>query len=185
MPLSETLRCWFLQSRQEYQTCHIRLPDGESLGAIAINQGYYSFRRRLDYGAPTLRVLYTISDRMDDVALTDNGKWFFLWGREQNALPTSRIKPMNPDKVKPVTFAKLPTHYEFAKIKVPDLDQVLSAVAHDGKYYSLFKLETDPMEVLAIVAKLSSRGDELLVALGEEGYAICVLEAEAFSAQPR
>jgi hypothetical protein len=184
----DALRCWFLQSRDEYQTCHIRLPDGESVSAIVLNGLYYGFRRRLSLGSQVLKILYKISDssaltRIQDVVLTTNSKGYFLWIREENALPRGEIIPRYfTTPRKPITFTKLPAGYILCKIRVPDLDQVLSAVEFAGSFYSLFKVEPDPEIVLEVVSKLNQREDEILVAATSEGSAICVLEPEGIRA---
>ena len=59
---ADALRCWILSDRSNYQTCHTRLPDGESMSAIAINRAYYGFRRRLMSTEQALKILYTLSD---------------------------------------------------------------------------------------------------------------------------
>jgi hypothetical protein len=182
---SDALRCWILSDRSNYQTCHIRLPDGESMSAIAVNQSYYGFRRRLMSTSQALKILYTLSDpaspsHITDVALTTNIKGaYFLWVREAYALPKGNFIANTSAAYQPVTFLKLPEGTPFAKISVPDLDQVLSSIAFDNNYYSIFKLEEDPDAVFELVNKLSQRGDEVLVAATPEGSAVCVLEAEA------
>ncbi|MFZ9738190.1 MAG: hypothetical protein ACO3EZ_09315 [Prochlorotrichaceae cyanobacterium] len=189
MPISpsDALSCWLLSDRSEYQTCHIRLPDGESISAIAIKQAYYGFRRRLSSSSQALKVLYTLSDptspsHITDVALTNNQKGYFLWVREANAEPTGNFVPNDSVSSYPTTFLKLPQNVPLSKISVPDLDQVLSAVAFNNQYYSVFKVEQDPEVVIDMVKKLSQRGDDILVASTADGSAVCVLEPDAIPA---
>lgn len=182
---SDALRCWILADRSHYQTCHIRLPDGESLSAIAINTAYYGFRRRLTSSSQALKILYTLSDpkspsHITDVALTLNAKGsYFLWVREQYALPKGKFIPQASISYPPVTFVKPSETLEFCKIQVPDLDQILSSVLFNDRYYSIFKLEQNQDVVLDLAQKLGQRGDEVLVvSIGEES-AVCVLESDA------
>jgi hypothetical protein len=182
---ADSLRCWILSDRSNYQTCHIRLPDGESMSAIAINRAYYGFRRRLMSTEQTLKILYTLSDanspsHITDVAITTNIKGaYFLWVRESYALPKGNFIAKTSAAYQPVIFLKLPQGTPLTKISVPDLDQVLSSIAFDNNYYSIFKVEEDPEAVFELVNKLSQRGDEVLVAATPEGSAVCVLEPEA------
>jgi hypothetical protein len=185
----DTLRCWILTDRSHYQTCHIRLPDGEAISAIALNTLYYGFRRRLTSSAQALKILFTLSDprspsRIADVALTINTKGsYFLWAREEYALPKGKFIPRASTSPLPVTLINPTEPLEFTKIRVPDLDQALSAVACNNRYYSIFKMEQNPDLVLDLAQKLSQRGDQVLVVSTPEGVAVCVLEPDATVAQ--
>ena len=185
---SDALRCWFFQSRDEYQTCHIHLPHGESLSAIALNGLYYGFQRHLSLESQVLKILDNLSHsssltRIQEVVLTVNAKGYFLWVKEENALPKGQFSPRYvTTSRKPINFIQLPPGYLFCKIRVPDLDQVLSAVEFAGSFYSLFKLEPDPQVVLEVLNKLNQRQDDILVAATPEGSAIYVLEPEGIRA---
>lgn len=177
------VRSTLLTSRDQYETCHILLPgDDQVLGAICLNHKYYGFYKQVVKAGQLLRFMLKLRSQPAEVLITQSTKGYFLWlwepdAKSANSTPSQSTKQLSPS---PSTFYLLePPRESFCQIRVPDLDQVLSAIKIVDNYYSLFKLESDTEIVMEIIAKLTQRGDEVAVGLTRGGYAICVLEPDA------
>ena len=52
----------------------------------------------------------------------------------------------------------------------------LSAISYRGHYYSVFKQEGDASKLIEIAAKLTQRGDDILIAMAPSTYILALLE---------
>ncbi|WP_448563166.1 hypothetical protein [Trichothermofontia sp.] len=178
------ISCKLLTSRDQYQTCHIVVPDlDQPLAAIQLGDRYYGFFQTLTDSERVLKVLIKLHQRGDEVIVTRTGKGYTLWVWEPEATLKKAVAA-KPTGTPPASFKLLvtPEQFPFWSVQVPDLSQSLQAVEVAGQYYSLFRLETNVDRLFDIVAKMTQRGDITVVFAASQGYAICVLEPDA---QPR
>lgn len=159
-----------LLNRQDYQTCHVRVA-GESLAAICVDRCYYSFFKIAD-ASTAAKLIDRLWQRGDRAVLTQTPKGYAIWVLELDAQPLRKV-----------IFARIlsaPTQYRFCQIRVPDLDQNLSAVEFENRYYSLFRLVEDLEQALPIADKLSDRGDQTVITKTQSGYSLWILEVDAW-----
>lgn len=183
-PVQSPVSCLFLASCQQYNTCQIFVPDIEKpLAAIAIGDQYYSFFRSVQDSHRALSMMTRLSYCGDRVAVKKNPKGYGIWVEELDAAPRSRLRnthhPSTPPIPAPSTMLISKSQYKELQILVPDLDQPLAAIAHNGRYFSLFRIETDTEKVITIITKTAMCGDETVVFRTADGYAICVIEPDA------
>jgi hypothetical protein len=178
--------CIVLLSREQYRSCHIRVPDQEQpLAAIWLGDRYFSFFQALSDSKRALGLVIKLSHRGDAAAITPIAKGYAIWIWESDATLVTRhqaISPNLPRLVEPA-FCKLlvsQDQYKKLEIHVPDLEQSILAIQTDGQYYSIFRVESQVEKVLEIVAKITLRGDETAIARMDAGYAICIWEPEAY-----
>lgn len=69
--------------------------------------------------------------------------------------------------------------YRTCHIRVPDLEQRLSAIQTGQEFYSFYRVFQDPQKLLSVVAKLGNRGDRMAITQSSRGYTLWVLEPEA------
>lgn len=173
--------CKLLTSRDQYQTCHIIVPDLEQpLAAIQLDDRYYGLFQTLTEGDRVLKMLIKLHQRGDEVIVTRAGKGYTLWVWEPEASVKSAMAA-KPTRIPPTSFKLLVTPEQFPvwSVQVPDLSQSLQTVEVGGQYYSLFRLETNVDRLFDIVAKITQQGDATIIFAASQGYAICVLEPDA------
>ncbi|UZQ55481.1 hypothetical protein OOK60_05250 [Trichothermofontia sichuanensis B231] len=173
--------CKLLNSRDQYQTCHIVVPDlQQPLAAIQLGDRYYGLFQTLTDSERVLRVLVKLHQRGDEVVVTKAGKGYSLWVWEPEA-SRKQATATKLTTVPPASFRLLvsPDRVPFWSVQVPDLGQSLQAVEVSGEYYSLFRLERTVDRLFEIVAKITQQGDVTIVFEASQGYAVCVLEPDA------
>ncbi|WP_448573364.1 hypothetical protein [Trichothermofontia sp.] len=173
--------CKLLTSRDQYQTCHILVPElDQPLAAIQLDDRCYSLFQTLTESERVLKVLIKLHQRGDEVIVTKTNKGYTLWVWEPEARLKS-VPAVKPKRLPPAAFKLLvtPDQFPFWTVQVPDLSQSLQAVEVSGQYYSLFRLETNVDRLFDIVAKITDRGDVTIVFAASQGYAVCVLEPDA------
>lgn len=74
--------------------------------------------------------------------------------------------------------------YRACHIQVPDVPQRLPAVTCDGQYYSFFKVIPDPEKLVAVMARLSKREQQVAVTNTSRGYGLWVYEPQAIYSPP-
>lgn len=76
-----------LDSRQEYQTCRIKIPHlKQSLLAIIVNGEYYSFLRTEPSKERTLETISKLSHRLAKTVITNTEKGYVIWNLEPEIL---------------------------------------------------------------------------------------------------
>lgn len=179
---AHAIECKFLQSRNLYQPCHISAPDVDHrLSAIYVDNQFYSFFKVIAEPQKVLDVIVRLGKRDDKVAVTMTRRGFAIWVHEPSAryAPPSRkpkhtIQPVfGPKACLVITEADA---YETCQIQVPDMAKPLSAITYRDRYYSIFKQEGDAARLIEIAAKLSQRGDDILIAIASSGYILALLE---------
>jgi hypothetical protein len=76
-----------LESRQEYQTCRIKVPHlKQSLFAIIVNGEYYSFLRTESSQKETLEIISKLSHKLENMVITNTEKGYVIWNLEPEVL---------------------------------------------------------------------------------------------------
>ncbi|MEL6762923.1 MAG: hypothetical protein AAFO87_04510, partial [Cyanobacteria bacterium J06607_6] len=69
--------------------------------------------------------------------------------------------------------------YNTCSLKVPDLPDLVRGLANGQRLFSLYRQESDPKTALSLGSRLSQRGDEIVILVGDASYAIYVYEPSA------
>jgi hypothetical protein len=174
-----------LESRNEYRTCHIHVPDQDNrLAAVLVNKKYYSFFKVVKSEQQALEVCRRLANRGDATVITKTVKGYGVWVLEPEALfsdPSKTTQPQIPLQEISAKCRVLESRnqYQPCHVRVPDLDKRLAAVQVGGRYYSLLKVAKDEEHAVEIAARLINRGNEAIVIKNVKGYTIWVLEPEA------
>jgi hypothetical protein len=99
------------------------------------------------------------------------------------ALPSTSVKAQTPQSVY-CKFLFSREQFSFRHIRVPDISERLSAIAHEEKYYSLFKTVLSAEDGLKFAIKASIKGNEVAITQAGERYILWVHEADAVLAPP-
>lgn len=179
---AHAIECKFLQSRDSYQPCHILAPDvDQRLSAIYVDNQFYSFFKAIPDPRKVLDVIVRLGKRDDKVAVTFTKRGFAIWVHEPGAhyapprqKPTHSIQPVFGPK--PCLVVTEDEAYQTCQIQVPDMAKPLSAISYRGRYYSIFKQEEDAGRLIEIGAKLTQRGDDILIAMASSWHILALLE---------
>jgi hypothetical protein len=181
---------YILMSREQYSSCHISVPEVEKpLPAIQIGDTHYSFFTAVTDSKRVLGIAVKLSYLGDAIAITKIAKGYAVWVLEADTrLLHSRLRGQSAaSQLKrspaPVACRVLVSQKQYHRLNiwVPDLDQPLSAIEFEDKYYSIFRVETDATKLLEIAAKIMQRGDEMVITKTEQGqFAICIWEPEGY-----
>lgn len=174
-----------LESRSEYRACHIRVPDQEHrLAAIQVADQYYSFFKTAKDKDQALQVAARLALRGDPSVLTKAAKGYAIWVLEPEAYlgPQTKIEADVDNGLASLSNCKIleaRSDYQSCHIQVPDLDKYLAAIQYEGKYYALLKTVHDRQQALELAARMSKRGDPILITRTSQGDAVWVLEPDA------
>ncbi len=164
-----------LESRSQYRSCHIQVPDeSDRLAAIQVGDQYYSFFKVVKERQKTLQVAARLVYRGDEVVITHVSKGDVIWVLEPDA-GSQTEKPAN-------RFYKILQdgwEYESCVISVPDIAQPLEAIFTSGKYYSLLRVVKDREAAIELVDRLTQKGNETVITQSDRGVSIWVLEPDA------
>lgn len=179
---AHAIECKFLQSRDLYQPCHILVADTDHrLAAIYVDNQFYSFFKVINDPRKVMDVVMRLGKRDDKIAITMTKRGFAIWVHEPGARyappnrePNHAIQPVfGPKACLVVTQADA---YESCQIQVPDMAKPLSAIRYRQRYYSVFKQEADAGKLIEIAAKLTQRGDDILIATMPNSFILALLE---------
>jgi len=73
-----------------------------------------------------------------------------------------------------------PSQYTQCRVKIPNFQQRLLAVAVNGEYYTFLRAEKTLDKVLETIAKLEAKVNQIVITKTEKNYAIWLLEPEAY-----
>lgn len=171
-----------LTHRQQYQSCHIILPDQHRVAALQFGDGYYGFFRIESSISTATKVATRLQERGDRLVITQIPKGFALWVWEPSAIPLNRSIPSSrPESVSlDYPLLKSRNDYLLCHIRVPDLEKRLAAIAYANQYYSLFKTVDSLEDVARLGEKLGQRGEDVVITRTANGYGLWVLEPEAY-----
>lgn len=178
-----------LAQRDDYTTCHIHVPEDEHrLPAIALDGNFYSFFRTLDDAAKTLSILLKLSAKGDQVVMTPTRRGYAIWVYEPTGIlasPKGKTPRSIPPSFGPANcwvISDRQSGYRTCSLKVPDLPDTVPGLANGQKLFSLYRRERDADTTLKLGARLSQRGDEIVILSAEGVYAICIYEPGAIIA---
>lgn len=162
-----------IESRHQYQPCHIQTPDVEArVAAIELDGKYYSFFRVEANQSAALKLASRLQQRGDVPIVTQIPKGYAIWVLEPDARRVSASTAS-------YKILQEQNQYRLCYIRVPDLEKPLAAILFEGKYYSSFRTIEDLQPAQQIIQKLSHRGDKIVVTKTADGFGIWVLEPDA------
>lgn len=179
---SSGMACRLLFDRDLYSPCHIRVPDTDHrLPAIYVDNQFYSFLKLVPEARKALNVMIRLGKRDATAAVTLTHRGYAVWAHEPGAryAPPARqpghgIRPVFAPQ--PCLLVADKSTYQTCQLQVPDVTKPLMALAHNNRYYSIFKQDTDAARVLDIAAKLARRGDETLLIIEPSTFILALLE---------
>ncbi len=177
-------RCKFLESRDQYRTCHVHVPDSEKrLAAIVVNDRYYSFFKLVKDSQKALQTAAKLVYRGDEVATTRTVKGDAIWiyepeARETKATPLTshRVAASNSGLWK---ILDSECEYRPCQIRVPDVAKPMAAIYSDRQYFSHLRTVREQTQAIELAERLSGKGHAARITKHELAWAIWVLESEA------
>lgn len=177
-----------LAQRDDYTTCHIHVPgDSHRLPAIALDGNFYSFFRSLEDPAKTLNLLLKLSAKGNQAVMTPTRRGYAIWAYESAGILASpngqppRSLPASYGPADCWVISDRQAGFRTCSLKVPDLPDTVPGLANGQKLFSLYRRETDAETTLKLGARLSQRGDEIVILTTDEAYAICIYEPGAIT----
>ncbi|MEM1310400.1 MAG: hypothetical protein AAGF98_13075 [Cyanobacteria bacterium P01_H01_bin.153] len=175
-----------LAQGESYPTCHILMPNSDSqLTAIALENHFYRFSSDQTDPAETLSLLYASSARGQLTAMTSTQRGYTIWVHE----PLATLAPSDDQKSRPSLSAfgsancwivgDRPSTFRGCTLNVPDLPDPMPGMANRQKLFSLYCRESNAHTTLQLGSSLSQRGDELVISLSEDAYAVYLYEPGA------
>ena len=80
-----------LESRSQYQSCRVRVPDLElPVAAILVDREYYSFFKAVQEPSKVLTILAKLASRGDSTAITKTASGYAIWVLESEAHAVKR-----------------------------------------------------------------------------------------------
>lgn len=170
-----------LSQRSQYTTCHIQVPDDpHRLAAIFLNGRYYSFFRLCNQVTKAVGLMLKLTGRGDAVVATSTHRGYAIWVHEPEAIsPVNH--PILPD-LGPAdcwVISDRQPQYRTCTLKVPDLPDTVPGLTDGQRFYSLYRREEKGDAALKLAARLTQRGDEVVVLVASAGYILCIYEAGA------
>lgn len=174
-----------LDTRSQYKRCRIRVPDlPEPLPAIQVDDKYYSLLKVVPDRQKALTIAERLIDRGDAIVIVKTPKGDAIWVWESDAYLLEASSGNSPAANPPVELTNYqilePHQYKRCHVRVPDLEKRLAALKVDDLYYSFFKVLPDRENAEQVISQLQNKGDRLVVTQTPKGYAIWVLEPEAY-----
>jgi hypothetical protein len=75
-----------IQSKNQYHTCRIKVPDLEKpVAAVCVDQEYYSFFKAVEAADKTLEIVAKLGHVGDSTVITKTPKGYVIWVKEPNA----------------------------------------------------------------------------------------------------
>lgn len=175
-----------LAQRDDYTTCHIFMPeDGHRSPAIALDGNFYSFFRSIEDPAKTLRILQRLASKGELPVMTPTRRGYAIWVNEPSAVlaaPNGQTPRVLPPSLGPANcwiISDRQPGYRTCTLDVPDLPNSVPGLANGQKLFSLYRREKDAENTLKLGSRLSQRGDEIVILVSEQTYAICLYEPGA------
>jgi len=75
-----------IQSKNQYRTCQIKVPDLEKpVVAVCVDQEYYSFFKAVEGGDKTLEIIAKLANGGDSTVIIKTPKGYAIWVKEPDA----------------------------------------------------------------------------------------------------
>lgn len=184
--IADLSRCKILESRDQYRTCHVRVPDSEKwLAAIVLNDRYYSFFKLVKDSQKALQIAAKLVYRGDEVAITRTIKGDAVWIYEPEAKEGKALNtPSNSLRTSASNselWRILDSEHEYrpCQIRVPDVAKPMTAIYNDRQYFSHLGTVCEQTQAIELAERLSNKGHAVRITKHELAWAIWVLESEA------
>ncbi len=163
-----------LNRRDQYRTCHIRIPGEERRwAAIVVDGQYYSILRVVKDEASLTKICSRLDTQSRDYWVTPIPKGFVIWVLEPNAgLAMTKILANR-------------NQYRTCHIHLPDEEGRWAAILVEGRYYMLLRVVKDQESLAKICDRLTAQSSDYWVTPNAKGFAIWVLEPGAIPTTPR
>jgi hypothetical protein len=178
-PIQTDLPYRLLESRSQYESCHIRVPDiAERLPALLLDQKFYSFFRVVSDEQQLISMMTKLNRQAQESVVTRVAKGYGIWVLE----PTAHIDAPRSSSVQasaeafPYRILESRNQFKPCHIRVPDVEQRLVAIRFDDKYYSFFAVTQDKSSILKTIAKTKLTVEQVVITTAAKGYIVWVLE---------
>ena len=177
-----------LVQREDYTTCHIKVAEEpQPLSAVSLDNRFYSFFRVLREPTKALGLLLKLTARGNHVAMILVNRGYVIWVYEPDGRLVTPAQKTSPKVIQttpgPSDCWVISDHqsgYQVCSLKVPDLsDPILGLVDSNQKLYSLYRREQEAGHSLKLAARLTKRGDEVILLVRKDSYIICIHEPNA------
>jgi hypothetical protein len=168
-----------LESRSQYESCHIRVPDiEERLPALLLDQKFYSFFRVVSDEQQLLSMITKLNRQAQESVVTRVARGYGIWVLESTAyIDAPRSASLQPPAdAFPYRILESRNQYKPCHIRVPDVEQRLVAIRFDDTYYSFFAVTQDRPSILKTIAKTKLTVEQVVITLAAKGYILWVLE---------
>lgn len=170
-----------IESRQQYRSCHIRVPHSEQrLPAISLNTTYYSFFKIEKDKSRAIELSNRLHQRGELTVITKTPKGYVIWVREAEAQLSQPTVAASKTKTS-YRILTSPSQYQPCYIQVPDLDGTIAAINVDGKYYSLLKITADTEQTVQLIKRLGDRSEETIITKTTKGYGVWIFEPKVIA----
>ncbi|MGD1860504.1 MAG: hypothetical protein ACFB0E_11105 [Leptolyngbyaceae cyanobacterium] len=175
-----------LNQGEDYPICHISTPsDDRQVTAIAVDNHFYRFCCIQTDPAVTLDLLQTASAEGKLTVMTATQREYRVWVHE----PLATLAPSTDQTPRPSLSAfgaancwiigDRPITFCDCTLNVPDFPDAVSGIAYRQKLFSFYCREQDAHTALNVGSSLSQRGDELVISMTEDAYAVYLYEPGA------
>jgi hypothetical protein len=171
-----------LESRSQYESCHIRVPDiEERLPAILLDQKFYSFFRVVLDEEQLRSMVAKFNQQAQELIVTRVAKGYAIWLLESTAhIDATRSSALKASlEAFPYRILESRNGYKPCHIRVPDVEQRLVSILLDGEYYSFFAVTEDKKNILKMIARTKLTVEQVVITTTVKGYVIWVLEPQA------
>ena len=161
---------------------------GHRSPAIVLDGSFYSFFRSANDPVKIFKLLQKLSANGELAVMTPNPKGYAIWVQEPDAelvAPNGRQLSSLPPSFGPANcwvISDRQPGYRTCNLKVPDLPDTVPGLAQGQKLFSLYRRESEADAALKLSSRLSQRGDEVVVIVAQQEYAICIYEPGALIA---
>ncbi|PSB26586.1 hypothetical protein [Stenomitos frigidus] len=174
-----------LESRDQYRSCHICLPEEDyRTAAIKVSGKYYGLVKVVQDRERSLEIGKRLTSVGTEAVITQLAKGYAIWRLETEAYVDSC--PRSPSQALPIlteaTLCRIlesRSEYKACHISLSDSDQRLAAVLVDGNYYGLLKVVTTQQQALTLASRLQRKEVEAVITKAAQGYAVWFLEPNA------
>jgi hypothetical protein len=179
-PLQTDTPYRLLESRSQYASCHIRVPDlEERLPAIHLDQKFYSFFRVVSDEQQLLSMVTKLNQQAQESVVTRVARGYGLWVLEATAYIDARRSTAEQADTFPYRIVESRNQYKPCHIRVPDVEQRLVAIKLDDQYYSFFAVTQDKPNIVKMIAKTKLTVEQIVITPTVKGYIVWVLESQA------
>jgi hypothetical protein len=179
-PLQTDTPYRLLESRSQYASCHIRVPDlEERLPAIHLDQKFYSFFRIVSDEQQLLSMVTKLNQQAQESVVTRITRGYGLWVLEPTAYIDARRSASEQADTFPYRIVESRNQYKPCYIRVPDVEQRLVAIRLDDQYYSFFAVTQDKPNIVKMIAKTKLTVEQIVITPTVKGYIVWVLESQA------